>query len=1455
MLHVPAVQSFIGKQVSVAVGEKLGTTVRVGHVDMGLLNRIVIDDVEILDQSDKSMLSASRLSAKFDITPLFKGRISISSAQLFGLKARLYKATADSEPNFQFVLDSLASKDDTPSRPLDLNISSLIVRNGSLAYDQLDAPVTEGQLNPNHLSLSNLSCHLMLHHLTDDKINLRVKRISFAEQSGLQLDKLSLNLDADKEGALLTELHVALPNSHLEADTLSAEYQLKDDEVIPQSVKYRGTITESRIQPGDLAAIVPQLREFNTPLSLSTQFSGTLNSVKFDYLNLDAGAPLKLACSGYYDKSGSQPSWFAQIGHLEARADAISKFAKNFGTTISIPEEVLRLGSITCQGEVGGKAQDIALRGHVKTDAGELTTAGSLSGNHLVAHVETDGVDLKRILADDNFGMLATTIDVDGLLPIGKGMTLSAKGDIARFDYRQHTYSNIQVDGDYQAGQIEGIFGIDDPNGEIALNGHVDLSGPQPSANITATARHFNPQALGLVDDMKGYVMDFDLQTDMSGNTLTNLQGEADLTNLVVQTPGKTYRMDALHLDTDNSGSGNRVKVNCDFGELEIDGNFNYETIGKSLANIIRSKLPTLPLLPSTSLAHGDELHISSVISDSRWANDLLGIDVGLNSPLTIEGWMNEQEKTLDLSISAPSVVYDDDEYRDVLVVMTTQDEALRTNAQVTKMLDNDKQLKLNLTSTAADNQLHSDITFNSGDNENQGVHGTISTVSEFYMDLNRREAAHVRFKPSKIYLDDTPWNVQPSDLVLSKNNIIIDKFSVENGNQHVRISGTVTDGKNDTIHVDLNHLDAEFISNIINVSGVDFGGQISGDAYLTSVFDKPQAQANLMIDDFRFSKGRIGEMNLKANFNGDSNRIELDGHATDGDAGTTDVNGYVSLADEEINLNILPHGTPLEFLETFTDSFMGDIDARVAGWLRLFGPLDDINLEGKVTADGDVFVKSLNTHYTMRNDTVVLIPDHIIFSNDTIYDRDGHTGLLTGSVDHDGLSDFTFDIGVRANNLLAYDFKEFGDDTFCGTVYATGTCRIKSEDDGTLIDVDATTNRNTIFYYNAASPEALSSQDFITWNDVTPEALDFSDLPSASGPGSQPKAKVERTVAAMPEIPSDLRMNFRINATPDATLRLLMDAESGDFVALNGSGSLRASYFNKGSFNLYGNYVVDHGLYQLTIQNVIKKAFDFEQGGTIAFGGNPYDAALNLKAVYVVNGVPLSDLNLGQSFSTNNIRVNCIMNITGTPEQPKVDFDMEMPTVSSDAEQMVRSLINSEEELNQQMIYLLAIGRFYNQNSNAMNQEGQSQTSLAMQSLLSGTISQQINNVLKNFIKTSNWNFGANISTGNEGFNNAEYEGLLSGRLLNNRLLINGQFGYRDNPNATTSFIGDFDIRYLLLPNGNLAVKVYNQANDRYFIKNSLNTQGLGLIMKKDFNGWRELFGIKRKERKPKTK
>jgi hypothetical protein len=334
----------------------------------------------------------------------------------------------------------------------------------------------------------------------------------------------------------------------------------------------------------------------------------------------------------------------------------------------------------------------------------------------------------------------------------------------------------------------------------------------------------------------------------------------------------------------------------------------------------------------------------------------------------------------------------------------------------------------------------------------------------------------------------------------------------------------------------------------------------------------------------------------------------------------------------------------------------------------------------------------------------------------------------------------------------------------------------------------------------------------------------------------------------------TDIYINFLINATPDACLRLLMDANTNDYITLYGDGAIRATFHNKGAFNMFGTYTVDHGTYGITIQNIIKKNFTFNRGGTFVFGGDPYQAALNLQAVYTVNGVSLSDLNIGNSFTNNSIRVNCLMNISGQPAAPQVDFDLEMPNVNTDEAQMVRSIINGQQEMNQQVVYLLAIGRFYNQGANNSDNQQTDQTSLAMQSFLSGTLSTQINTLLGQIVKNDNWNFGANISTGNEGWHNAEYEGIINGRMLNNRLLFNGQFGYRDNATkANPSFIGDFDVQYLLYPNGNLALKVYNQTNDRYFTKSSLNTQGIGLIIKKDFNDLHDLFIRQKKNKKSK--
>jgi hypothetical protein len=132
------------------------------------------------------------------------------------------------------------------------------------------------------------------------------------------------------------------------------------------------------------------------------------------------------------------------------------------------------------------------------------------------------------------------------------------------------------------------------------------------------------------------------------------------------------------------------------------------------------------------------------------------------------------------------------------------------------------------------------------------------------------------------------------------------------------------------------------------------------------------------------------------------------------------------------------------------------------------------------------------------------------------------------------------------------------------------------------------------------------------------------------------------------------------------------------------------------------------------------------------------------------------------------------------------------------------------------------------------------------MSSVLSSTISGQLNNILSQ-INIKNWNFGTNLSTGQNGWNEMDVEGMLSGRLLNNRLLVNGNFGYRDNPLTNSNFVGDFVAELLLNRTGSIRLKAYNETNDRYYTKTNLTTQGIGIILQKEFDKWSELFFWKR--------
>ena len=1449
--YIPQTQNYLGRKVAEAIADKLGTQVSIGRVDLGLFNRVIIDDVRIKDKQQQDMLRVGRLSVRLELWPLIDGKISISSAQLFGAHFLLYKENERSQTNFQFVLDSLASKDTTSHTPLDLRIKSLIIRRSSLTYDEKYKPATSGLFNPAHLGIRDLSAHINLRALTDDSLNVNVKRMELKERSGLVVKRLKFHLAAGRKQSMVENLLVELPLSRLQVDTLRATYLMTDSGLQKGSLDYYGGISNTSITPSELSCFIPALKGLSSCISVTTKFQGTDSQVSIPSLLVSsAHHELDINANGWVADWQKRPSWNVQLNRLAVSEGYLNMITNAFP---QIPSELTRLGDVQltadCERNQHGASN---LQANLQSGAGEAKVAIDLAADQSFAGtVEIATLNLQRLLASNDLGRLSTTLALKGQLHEGQKPDVNIEGTVSNFDYRGYTYRNLAINGGYNKGVISGSFDINDPNIEAQIKAelideHINNK-PLNTIKLQALIDHYNPQALHLTDQWGGASLSGQLEADLAARNLNDAQGNIRLSNFTISATDEhpTYRLDNLNITTGHKDDIHFLTIKSDFADAELKGQFDYNTLASSFTNLLKSKLPTLPFLPDKTTKSNNNFVMRLMVSKSDWLRRIFNIDLQLRQPVTLQARVNDFTNELYLNGDIPSFAYNGAWYSDGYINISSPADTMRCNVSIQKLMDNGQHFELGLSANAANNNLTASLLWDNHD-KTERLSGQLNTIMQLYHNVVNKPEAHLRIMPSHIILRGEGWDVEPSDVLYSENFLLVDHFSVQHGKQHIIVDGIASKNETDSLTVDLREVEVGYILDLVNFHSVEFSGKASGKARAWSLFDEFKANADLNVDEFKFERGRMGVLHALANWNHEAQQIDIHAVADDGPSAKTRINGYVSPVHNTIDLAIEADGTSIEFMHNFTKSFLSSITGHGEGMARLSGTLDNINLTGKLIVDGEATVTPLNTTYKLVRDTVVMIPDEIELRHMRILDALGNEGFLSGGIHHEHLTNLSYDLFVEANDLLAYDFKDFSnpdgsESTFYGTVYASGDVSISGHGNDVIINCNVTPQPGTVFVYNAASPDAISNQEFITWEE--PNKTISASKTNSTVPVSSRADDI------------DIYINFQINATPNAALKLLMDENSKDYITLYGDGALRASFHNKGSFNMFGTYTVDHGTYGITIQNIIKKNFTFNRGGTIVFGGDPYQAALNLQAVYTVSGVSLSDLNIGNSFSSNTIRVNCLMNIGGQPAAPQVDFDLEMPTVNADEQQMVRSIINGQQEMNQQVVYLLAIGRFYNQgtnNSTSTTGERTDQTSLAMQSFLSGTLSSQINTLINQFIKNDNWNFGANISTGNEGWHNAEYEGVINGRMLNNRLLINGQFGYRDNATqASPSFIGDFDLQYLLFPNGNLALKVYNQTNDRYFTKSSLNTQGIGLIMKKDFNGLRDLFTSKKRKKK----
>ena len=1422
MVHIPYVQQSLASGVASVISSKLNTRVEIGRVDLGFLNRLVIDNTTIYDQGGKPMVRAARLAVRIDLLQLVEGRIRISSAQVFSTHFTLYRANAASAPNFQFALDALASKDSTKAKtPLDLSVNSFIMRHCSVKYDQLDRPHTPGRFNPAHLHITNIGTYIRLNALTDDSLNVALNTLSATEQSGVKVEAMSLSLVAGGSECRLRDLSLRLPHSHIAIADITARYRrLADGKVDMGSLRYSALVKSASITPSDLSPVVPQLADYRNPLQLRLSASGTAKRVNVDRLQITSpSGELSASADGWYEASKPHASWSVNIHDLHSSLKILQ------------PLGYVRLrGSASCT--TSGVITTAAV---VNTDAGSADVNMTLSANrHFSGTLAASDIALGTLLNDSRLGDVSASLSLSGSLPKGKRPTVTAEGEVSKFAYNGYTYSNININGSYADNTVKGSLIIDDPNISLVAQGEYADLGKGKQLVVEAQLDHFRPSVTRLTDKWGDAVFSSSITADLQASGVNDSKGVVTIGHFRMQSSSDTCTINNLQVRGGFDSHEHYLVMESDFGYAMLTGHFNYSSLVSSVTSQIGRHIPVIA--PKNKDYEGDNnFTLIAHLNSTKWMRPLLGVPLDIRRPLLLRTNVSDASKSMVVECEAPLFIYDGATFSHANVNLHSHADSLICSAEVKKHQDNGDILDLSTRCNAADNLVDMSLGWlNEGKSR-----GCLNATSSFGKNSQGVTYAHVVVKPSDLTIGDKTWLVKSSDIHYTPKHIDIREFTIAHDRQHIIVNGTASASKSDSLHIDLNGIDVRYVLDLVNFHPVDFDGSASGKALIVAPFGDMSAHADLTVRDFLFERGRMGVLSANVNWNKQESQIDIDAIANDGDDARTIIKGYVSPKRDYIDLGIQADSTHIDFMHSFTESFISEIDGRAVGKVRLAGPLSTINLTGQLVVNGSAMISPLNCRYTLDNDTVTLVPDEIELKNAVIRDAYGNAGYVNGFIHHKHLTRLSYDLEVAADNLLAYDFRDFGNDTFYGTVFADGTVGIHGRSGYLRMDIDVTPRHGSTFVYNASTNDQISNQEFIKWNDVTSLINNQSSL-------------IPNSSSLIPNSSSDMFINFNINCTPEATIRLLMDSRTNDYITMQGNGMLRATYYNKGAFNLFGTYTLAHGTYGITIQNIIKKNFTFREGGTFVFGGNPYDATLNLQAIHTVNGVSLADLNVGNSFTNNTIKVNCLMNIGGIARNPQVSFDLDMPTVSSDEKQMIRSVLNSEDELNQQVVYLLGIGRFYPTGTNNSASREQSETSLAMQSLLSGTISSQISSVLNTVIKNDNWNFGANISTGDEGWNNAEYEGTVNGRLLNNRLLINGQFGYRDNVNtANTNFIGDFDIRYLLMPNGNLALKVYNQTNDRYFTKSSLNTQGVGIIMKKDFRSIIDLFGKKKKKDK----
>lgn len=1458
IMALPQVQEKVCEISESELSKLLGTTVEIGSVTITPYNKITLRNIVINDANADTAIYIKRLGAGISLKDLIVNKkILITYTELIGLNANIYRDTPTSELNIQPIINALKPKDKTkPPTKFDLKVNTVVIRRSQISYDVLSEPYDSSQFSANHISISDLRADIRLPQIKNDDFIFEIKRFAFNEQSGGAITDLSGDFHISSKGSQMKDISIEFPNSTLSLSDITLQYNNWNE--LKQSDINLGITSGSYITLSDLGWIIPHVQERKDKLYITTDIIANLDNIAINNLSISSEKEtIKLEYLGEINNPKDKDSISIDAQRFSICGDGtyIANLAESIGNIPSkTAQAIANLGKIAINGKAKINKQTGSLKGAISTTSGNIginagyNRASTSMPINITGNIITDNLNIRSITNNPDFGILGANIDLDIVIH-NKVTTGTIQSNISNLQYKNYLYQGINSFINIDKNKYTGSFNLNDDNINVAMVAEAVLNDDIPEYSLHADVSNVILDQLNIYSKYPGHKLSASIDASYCGNNFDNATALLSVNGLKFTNDNNSgFEIETINIEIDNANTPQHISVNSDLIDGRIEGAYSFTTLIPAIKDILLHNFPILASENEHNANH-NIIHNNTdtdnifkydfTINDNNQITDFVKSPIKLIHPISISGYMNHPNLQMGLSIDAPYLQQKYKLIKNTALQIAVDSKNNQCQFFATTLFPTKKgDAEIMIDCNGANNRIDTDISWNI--KRERVFNGEFLFSTLFSRNQTDSLFVNIDINPSHLIFNDTIWNVNPAKIDISGNEISVKGFDVRRDNQFITLNGKASPNPDDELKLQLLDVNLDYIFETLAINNVIFGGNATGTFFASNLFSKePHLNTpGLNVKNLSYNYAVLGDAVIESHWNNDNRSIAINADINQDNGRKSYVNGEIFPLNDSLDIKFKADKVKVGYMNKFMSAFAKDITGYASGNARLWGNFKEIDMTGDIYAENlRLKIDFTNTYYT-ATDSIHLRPGYIALEDIELTDMYGNKATLGGYLKHYYFKrpEFEFQI-VTSSDFLCYDETPNRQHTWYGRIFGNGTARVHGVPGQVDITVDMTTAPKSTFTFVLSDTKEANEYTFLSFRDKN-SIKDLSPDKKQSNPKLDKVKQLEEIIAQRQrkdDIKTQYTLDIRVTTRPQAELTLIMDPIGGDNIKAHGSGDLRLTYNSQNeNLSMFGSYILQDGKYNFTLQDIIIKDFIINAGSSITFNGDPFAASLNIEAIYQLNA-NLTDLD--ESFQQDkdlnytNVPVQALLLVSGSIKNPDIGYDLRFPTLSSDVYRKVKSIVSTDDMMSRQILYLLALNRFYTPEYMGATTKGNELVSVA-----SSTISSQLSNILSEI--NDNVSISPNFRTDKGDFSDMEVNLALSSRLLNNRLLFNGNFGYRDNTMNNNTFIGDFDIEYLLNRSGNLRLKAYNRYNDQnYYVKTALTTQGVGIVYKRDFD------------------